>query len=865
MTTRRRIVVVSAHFPPNFVSGGTLVPDRQARGLVERGWDVSVYAGHLDPSRPALATHDEVIDGLAVRWIEVNDFIGWSDPRNIDNPGVTADFVGYLRDARPDVVHFHSMQSLGAGLITEAKRFGARTVVTMHDFWWCCGRQFLVDRAWVPCSFAVEAGVCACEVDQEWRDRRHHKLLAVLDDVDLILAPSAIAAEVLAANGVPADRLEVDENGLPTVPDVRRHPRREGHVTFRYTGGAEPMKGIEVLRRAVALLAGTRGGWRLVAHGDLVRLREVGAWPVEAELAPSFPPGELDDLMSATDVLIVPSLARESHSLVTREALLRGVPVICSDSLGPEEVIEHGINGLVVPSGNPEALADALQLALDDPAQRDRWVAAAPRVRVRLESEQLDSLDGRLRRMLAEPPARTTPRSMGDDHGAVQRVLFICGIDGAPLRYRAHLPAEAMALAGVRSDVRHYRDPSIDDLVQQADAVVMYRVPATVQIVDLLGRLRHDRPDVPLVFDVDDLIFDPDIAVEVPALRALPAEEARLWLEGVRRYRTTMELCDGFVGSTATLCAHASAVTGLPAHRFANGVGLLLGRASDAALRRPRSAGPLRVGYLSGTTTHDGDWAMIEGAVLDALARHPGVELWLGGHINPSARADELGPRLRRLPMMEWRDLPSVLRDLDVNLAPLELPSRFNESKSAIKWLEAALCATPTVASPSEPFREIVSHESNGLLAATAGEWQSSIDQLLCDRLLRERLGARARRDALLRWAPRQQGMRYHDILVQVRREVATGRAERSSSWVPVMLDEPMTPTPLTPYEGTPSAAPPLRGTPLRRRVWAALMTRLRALLRTWRERGPRATAAATARTMRRDGRRVWAAMRRSR
>ena len=60
---RPRLLVVSAHFPPDFVSGGTLVPDRQARGLAAHGWDVSVYAGSLDPARPPLHRRGPVPQG----------------------------------------------------------------------------------------------------------------------------------------------------------------------------------------------------------------------------------------------------------------------------------------------------------------------------------------------------------------------------------------------------------------------------------------------------------------------------------------------------------------------------------------------------------------------------------------------------------------------------------------------------------------------------------------------------------------------------------------------------------------------------------------------------------------------------------
>ena len=153
-----------------------------------------------------------------------------------------------------------------------------------------------------------------------------------------------------------------------------------------------------------------------------------------------------------------------------------------------------------------------------------------------------------------------------------------------------------------------------------------------------------------------------------------------------------MEACDAYIGSTPGLVEHARRVVGIDAHLFENGVGVAIGVASDIALRRPRSPGPLRVGYFSGTTTHDADWRHIERSVTEVLEAHPDAELWLGGHLTPTeAVIGRLGDRVRRLPFTAWHRLPDLLRDLDVNLAPLEPGSRFNDAKSAIKWLEAAL------------------------------------------------------------------------------------------------------------------------------------------------------------------------------
>ena len=53
-----------------------------------------------------------------------------------------------------------------------------------------------------------------------------------------------------------------------------------------------------------------------------------------------------------------------------------GVPVVATDIRGCREAVKSGVNGLLFPAGNPEALADALIALLQDPEQRARMGAA---------------------------------------------------------------------------------------------------------------------------------------------------------------------------------------------------------------------------------------------------------------------------------------------------------------------------------------------------------------------------------------------------------------------------------------------------------------------------------------------------------
>ncbi len=781
-----------------------------------------MFAGHLHDATP-LRTWDGDDHGIPIRWISVGSFTNSSRRHAFDNPGVEAAFRDLLRDARPDVIHLHSLQTMGGGLVRVSKESGAAVVVTMHDFWWVCARQFLVPPSRRPCSLVVAAGRCPCARNHPWLEQRDRALAEQLRFADLVLTPSGIAADLLVANGIDA---RVDENGLPPAPPPA--PRVDAaDVRLLYAGGADPMKGWPTLRAALGALAGT-AGWRLSAYG-----LSDGPQDTRVRLLPAYRHEELGAVLAGHDVLVLPSLMRESFSILTREALAAGLAVVCTDTLGPEEAVVDGVNGLVVPAGDDAALGSALRRIVTDGALRRRLQAGHEAAAFRTVEDQVSGLEAAYAGLMA--------RSAPEPTRQVRRVLFVAGIDGAPLRYRCWLPAEGLALLGVHADVLHYRDPSVPALAAQADAVVVYRVPATPQVLDLIAEVRRRTPAVPVLFDVDDLIFDESMRPHVDGIAHLPGDQQELWWQGVRRYRTTLEACDGFVGSTDALCEHATRSTGVPAVRFANGVGLLLGQVSDLALGRPRSPGPLRLGYFSGTDTHDRDWAAVEPAIATVLSRHPGVELWLGGTVRTGPALAPLEARIRRLPFCPWWQLPRLLRDVDVNLAPLSPGSPFNEAKSAIKWLEAALVATPTVATPTQPFVEAVTPGVDGFLAGDVDAWVEHLSVLLADTELRRRVGERARRTALLRWSPYTQGASYLALLTAARDRVALGRRDASFTAYEV-VSEPSRPTPLSPY-GVPGLAGPRPPGPVRRAL-AEAVRYARATVSVARDDGPGEVAA---------------------
>ena len=106
-----------------------------------------------------------------------------------------------------------------------------------------------------------------------------------------------------------------------------------------------------------------------------------------------------------------------------------------------------------------------------------------------------------------------------------------------------------------------------------------------------------------------------------------------------------------------------------------------------------------------------------------------------------------------RDPLRPWRELPTWLAELDLNLAPLEANNPFSLSKSEIKWLEAALVSVPTIASRTPAFEAAIHPGENGWLAGSLEEWRAALGQAL-DPDLRSLCAERAYDDVWREYRP---------------------------------------------------------------------------------------------------------------
>lgn len=292
-----------------------------------------------------------LVDGLRAAGDEVDVFTRPSASRLLGawDPFARRALADRVRDWRPDVVHAHNVvRELSVSVLT----VDAPTVLTVHD------------------------GRLLGDADGQGRAlRTYQRLRAPLDaavarrSVEAVLAVSAPLAERLRTAGFRAVEHVPPWATSPVVPLAP--PTASSDVVF--LGRLDPDKGVPEL---LAAFARVRGGRLLLAgRGSL-------AVPADDRVVPVgvLDRGAVSHLLASCRAVVLPSLpARrpEGSPLALVEALVHGRPLVVSDDPGSVALTRDGAAGLVVPAGDVDALAAALQSLLDDDALVERLAAGA--------------------------------------------------------------------------------------------------------------------------------------------------------------------------------------------------------------------------------------------------------------------------------------------------------------------------------------------------------------------------------------------------------------------------------------------------------------------------------------------------------
>jgi glycosyltransferase involved in cell wall biosynthesis len=299
--------------------------------------------------------------------------------RRRTDPGPMWRFGHLLRRGRFDIVHAHSFRTeLGSVFWGRLRGLAPIVVRTVHN----------VDQEYVQQPYAAMSRLSAHGLD---------RIVAISD---------AVAAYLRQEAALPDEKVVRIYYGIdpsPFQPDLPPPScRPEGDPLRRPTLGVvarlAPQKGHRVLFDALPAVRAAVPDVhaRLVGHEELSTADELRRYAVElgVDNLVAFEGFRADivRVMADLDVFVLPSLW-EGFGLVLLEAMAAGRPIVAS-AVGPvPEIVVDGVTGLLVPPGDPAALASAIIRLLRDPELAAAYGRAG---RARVERElKLDTMVAR--------------------------------------------------------------------------------------------------------------------------------------------------------------------------------------------------------------------------------------------------------------------------------------------------------------------------------------------------------------------------------------------------------------------------------------------------------------------------------------
>ena len=282
-----------------------------------------------------------------------------------------------ILEEQPDIVHAHNWI---VHSFTPLKAWSkAKLVMTLHDYSLVCVQKRLMYQG-VRCTgpsfmkclncatdfYGIVKGPPSTLADGIWGEIERRA-------VDMFLPVSQAVAEEtqLAKYKLP---YRIIPNFIPDLADIAcddANPflaQLPNEDFLLFVGAVRPDKGVDILLQAYAKMGSqvplvligqpTAGLYKSLPPNVLL----MGGWPHDAVMG----------AWSRCSIALMPSVWLDPCPTVAMEAMVMGKPVIAACSGGLSDIVMDGETGFLVPPGDPQALREAIQCLLDDPARRER-------------------------------------------------------------------------------------------------------------------------------------------------------------------------------------------------------------------------------------------------------------------------------------------------------------------------------------------------------------------------------------------------------------------------------------------------------------------------------------------------------------
>lgn len=197
---------------------------------------------------------------------------------------------------------------------------------------------------------------------------------AIAEKCSLMIAPCQEIADAMTLNGLPQEKLRTVPHGIPLPEHRPSYPSVDGKIRMFYVGRICYVKGIHTLLEAMSMVEDSRLELHLIGGAGnkyerryIRHLQKKHKNDARIVWHGKIQPDEVYANVSDMHFSIAPAAYLEAFGLNIAESLAIGKPVLATRNGGAEQQITDGVNGWLVPTNNPAALADKIKEVLSEP------------------------------------------------------------------------------------------------------------------------------------------------------------------------------------------------------------------------------------------------------------------------------------------------------------------------------------------------------------------------------------------------------------------------------------------------------------------------------------------------------------------
>ena len=303
-----------------------------------------------------------------------------------------------------------------------------------------------------------------------------------------------------------------------------------------------------------------------------------------------------------------------------------------------------------------------------------------------------------------------------------KNVIYIKEVfDNSTFRYRAYNVIETMDLSNNYCVSCFLVDElkKIYNIIDKIDIFIFQRSKWNFEIATFMAILKEKNKII--VYDMDDMIYDTRFVPEyLNSISYYDDSTIDSFFALSKRYELVINKCDAVIVTTNNLAESIKRNLNLPTWILRNYLNKEQISVSEKVVNmkdKRYDSSKFIIGYFSGSNSHKRDLEVVESALVKLMNKYDNIYLNIVGYMDLSDKLKELKNKGKVFfsKFVSYEELQYEIGKVDLNIIPLQ-KHEFNDCKSELKYFEAGIVNTISLATNNSVYTDIINHGQDGFL-----------------------------------------------------------------------------------------------------------------------------------------------------